>query len=165
MWLVPIALAAGVYITFGIGLHAPWWVLLLHLGAYALLAVVVIANRRVRGVPIIAVGLALNALVVGVNGGLMPQSPQTIHVKHPDETFTAGQHLPRTKDVVLPRESTRLWWLSDVLVTPEGLPDRGVMSVGDVVLAVGLGWCIQGLMLRPRRAPGSSLRTAGYADA
>jgi hypothetical protein len=166
LWLVPAGLLVSGYVALGVGLEAPWWVLPLHLGSYALLLAVMIANRRVVGIPIIAAGLVLNALVIASNGGLMPQSPQTIHVKHPDETFLPGQHPRHTKDVVLPREATRLWWLSDVLVTPEGLPVRTVVSVGDVILAAGLVWCVQGLMQRRRRAPGRALRVAaGYADA
>jgi hypothetical protein len=165
LWLVPVALLVAGYISRGVGLEAPWWVFPLHMAAYALLVAFMVVNRRVAGMPIMAVGLALNALVIGANGGLMPQGPETIHVKHPNETFLPGQHLRQTKDVVLPRDATRLWWLSDVLVTPEELPVRTVMSVGDVLVAVGLTWCVQGLMQRRRRAPGSALRVAaGYAD-
>ena len=148
-WLVPVALGAEFYIALGIGRTVPPWVLPLHLGAYALLIVVVLVNRQLPGMPVLALGLALNALVIGLNGGLMPEDPQTLHVKHRGEELSVGQHPPQTKDVVLPHDQARLWWLGDVLDSPPGFPVQTVVSPGDVIIAVGLAWVVAGLMRAP----------------
>jgi hypothetical protein len=151
-WLLLISFAANSYIV-RMDLDLPWWVGPLHLGAYALALAVLLVNRRLPGVPLLALGLAMNVLVIALNGGMMPQAPQTLQVMHPGKTFAIGQHPPKTKTIVLPREQTRLWWLSDVLVTPSWSPLRTVASVGDVVIVLGLAWTVQGLM-QPGRHQG-----------
>ena len=145
-WLVPVALALQMVMTRALGTDVPGWVLPVHALSYALLSVVILANRRRGGVGVLGAGLALNALVIFSNGGLMPQSPETLHVMHGGRVLESGQPVPRTKDIVLPREQTRLWWLSDVLTWPPGFPLRGVFSIGDVTLAAGLAWAIQARM-------------------
>lgn len=154
MWLAPVALLAEAYMMSRAGMSVPWWVLPVHLGAYTLLMVMVVANRSLAGMLVVGFGLMLNALVIGANGGLMPQAPETHYVKHAGQTILTGQRVPRSKDVSLPREQTRLWWLSDILVTPRGLPVQAVLSLGDLVLAAGCGWVVQGLMQSPGRVPG-----------
>ena len=151
-WLVPIALAAQVYMVRRIGLEVPWWVLPLHLASNTLLIVTVLANWRLAGMRLIGAGLLMNSLAIFSNGGLMPQAPETLHVRHAGQAIAIGQHPPRTKDVVLPREHTRFWWLSDVLATPPGFPVQTVMSPGDIVLVIGVGWAVRGLMQPPRLA-------------
>lgn len=49
-----------------------------------------------------------------------------------------GQRLGITKDMVLPLEQTRLWWLSDYFVTPGLLTTRYAFSVGDIILSLGI---------------------------
>ena len=44
-----------------------------------------------------------------------------------------------SKDVVLETDETVLWPLSDVLVIPEGFPLATNFSVGDILIAVGVG--------------------------
>jgi hypothetical protein len=107
-----------------------------------LAVVFVLANRSLPGVRLALMGALANLVVIVANGGLMPTHPaaleragMTAMLAHlPDPT---GTRLPRSKDVVLPIEQTRLWWLSDVLISPP-LPRRTVMSPGDVLLAAGL---------------------------
>jgi hypothetical protein len=118
------------------------------MAAYAALLAVVVANRRLPGMPALGLGLLLNATVIALNGGLMPEAPETLHVVHPGEQVAVGQHLPRTKDVVLPHEQARLWWLGDVIATPRGFPAPAVCSAGDLVVAAGLAWTVIGLMRR-----------------
>lgn len=155
LWIVPAAFAIQVFIALGLGTAVPPWVFPVHLGTYFVLGAFMVANWRHRGLRIMSVGLAMNALVIALNGGLMPQSPETLYLKHPGETYQVGDHVARTKDVVLPREQTRLWWLSDVLASPPWSSVQTVMSVGDVVLAIGLAWTVQELMQPQRRAVSS----------
>lgn len=158
--VVPLAFALQVVIARAVGTEVPWWVLPLHLGAYALLLAGMVANRGVPGVPLLATGLALNVIAISANGGLMPLAPERLSLNHADVRVEAGQHVPRTKGVLLPRDATRFWELTDVLALPEGLPMRGMFSVGDVAIALGVGWSVQGLMRRLR--PGAHSATHGH---
>lgn len=148
LWLAPIALGAQLILARTIGLDIPWWVWPVHTGSYALLVIMVAGNRHLPGIPVITAGLLMNAGVILANGGLMPQSPETVQIRHAGEAIALGQHIPRTKGVLLPREATRLWWLSDHIVLPSGRGLPMVVSPGDLILAVGLAVTVQGLMQR-----------------
>jgi hypothetical protein len=153
LWIAPLALVAQVVLVRAVGARIPWWVLPVQGAAYGLLLVFVLANRSVLGVSVIGVGLLLNAIVILANGGLMPQAPETARLRHAGETIAIGEHIPGTKDVLLERDATRLWWLSDHLVLP-ALDDRpSINSPGDLVLAAGLAVTVFGLTRRPRPLP------------
>ena len=47
----------------------------LHLASYFLLGAFAFANRRIVGVPIIALGGLLNFIAIAANGGVMPTHP------------------------------------------------------------------------------------------
>jgi hypothetical protein len=129
-------------------------------GSHAVLTAVALANLRVRWLGVVAAGLVLNLLVMGVNGGLMPVSPETLVRGGRGqvlERVAVGQPLPRSKDVILPVEQTRLAFLSDTLVVPWR---RGSFSVGDVFIAVGVFLVLQGSV---RTGPAGETRAAGPA--
>ena len=101
-------------------------------------------NRALPGMWVVLAGAACNLVVICANGGLMPTNA--------DALLSAGKHaslelsrehpgirLANSKDVLLAPEETQLWWLSDVIVSPP-LPQRKVMSVGDLVIAAGLAY-------------------------
>lgn len=113
---------------------------LLVLGSYVLLLAVVVFNRHLAGMWLIGVGLALNLLVMLANGGFMPvtlEALQRAGMAHLAVGTEAGSRVLSTKDVLLPRELTRLWLLSDILVIPRPLPFTSVFSIGDCWLAGG----------------------------
>lgn len=85
-------------------------------------------NRWRPGMPLIVVGLALNAAVIAANGA-MPVDPEAIAA-----IGIAGAEVPPGKHELL-TETTRLTALADVWPLP---PMRTIISVGDVVLAAGL---------------------------
>jgi hypothetical protein len=147
-WVIPLAFAGQYLMVRATGDDVVWWVLPLHMSAYALLLAGIVANRDVPGAPLLTVGLALNALAIGANGGLMPLAPEHFALNHAGVQIELGQHVPATKSVLLPREETRFLPLTDVLALPEGLPRRGMFSLGDVAIVLGVGWAIQGLMHR-----------------
>jgi hypothetical protein len=91
----------------------------------------VVANRRIPGMLLIGAGLALNVIVIGANGA-MPVSASAARsagVEPPELGVGDVEHELLDDDTNLP-------WLGDVLSFP-GIP--GVFSVGDVVLALGVG--------------------------
>src|SRR5450432_4577976 len=104
-----------------------------HLVSYALAGWFVWLNRRISGLPIVALGGALNALAIAVNGGTLPASRSAL--------ATAGIH-PVAGDFnnsgVLAHP--HLGWLGDVLAIPHGVPMANVFSIGDLLILVGLAY-------------------------
>jgi hypothetical protein len=102
-------------------------------------------NRSRPGFWALGLGLALNLLVIAANGGLMPISPEIVTRLSPNapaDSWLVGQRLWEGKDVVLTIEATRLWWLSDRLLTPDWLPFQVAFSIGDIFIAVGAFWLL-----------------------
>jgi Family of unknown function (DUF5317) len=103
--------------------------------SFALLVVFAIANVRLRGFELIAVGLLLNFLVIGVNAG-MPVSRQALvasdqlgSLEYLERYGGAKHHLAGAGD--------RLTALGDVIAVPA--PIAQAISVGDVLTYCGAG--------------------------
>jgi len=93
----------------------------------------------------LGLGLLLNFLVISVNGGLMPISPEMAARLYPAvavNTWETGQQLAGNKDVVLPAPKTRLWSLSDRFFASFPLRNsyRVAFSLGDILIASGIFW-------------------------
>jgi hypothetical protein len=99
-------------------------------------------NRRTAGIWLLALGTACNLLVITANGGFMPISPQTAgRLLSPQAaaTLEAGSRFG-WKDVLLPIEQTRLVFLSDRFLPPEGFFYQVAFSFGDALIAAGAFW-------------------------
>ncbi|MCI0820679.1 MAG: DUF5317 domain-containing protein [Chloroflexi bacterium] len=126
---------------------------ILFIASYLLLIVFVLANIRRPSVALFGVGVLLNFLPIITNGGLMPITPETL-LKTGDvpEDARIGEWVEGTKDVLLERDDTRLYFFSDRL-TSDLSPSRA-FSIGDVVLIVGAVVLLLDLLLpRPYRGP------------
>jgi hypothetical protein len=107
-------------------------------------------NRRISGMWLLALGLSLNLLVIAANGGFMPISPQTASRLVPNATLAKigyGQRFD-FKDILLLPEQTRLIWLSDLFLPPQGFPYQVAFSLGDLFVAAGAFW----LLVSPGKA-------------
>jgi hypothetical protein len=127
----------------------PWNAFLIPV-SYGLLFLVATLNRGLPGVPFIAVGLALNIVVMGLNGGLMPVTFEALRqagLEHMALGTANGARVMASKDIILSREATRLWFLSDVLVLGKPFPLSTVFSLGDVFLMLGACVLLQRIML------------------
>lgn len=101
------------------------------------LAFLVFLNRHLPGARLFLFGLILNLVVMVVNGGWMPVTQSTYQFVHPGKTTEIGARPPLSKNVVLAREETKLWILSDII--PVILPwRRWAVSIGDVLLIIGV---------------------------
>jgi hypothetical protein len=106
--------------------------------SYALLLLFTATNVRLPGVPIIAVGLACNALVIVANGGMpvsaaaLRDSDQVAIVRLLTDEGSDKHHLMTDDDV--------LTFLADIIALPA--PIRQVISIGDVFIYAGLTWLI-----------------------
>lgn len=105
-----------------------------------LLLLFVAFNWSKRGFRILGLGLALNLIVILLNGGLMPVSPETVAQMAPNAPINPwhiGERLGTGKDIVLSLDQTRLWFLSDRFLLPDGASTRAALSIGDLLIALG----------------------------
>ncbi len=121
------------------------WIRVAVLGcSYVLLLVFAARNFRIAGVPVVFVGLALNMVVITVNGG-MPVSGQALKASGQGDLLQvllkdegAKHHLMTPDDHLTP--------IGDVI--PVGKPIKQVVSLGDVFVYLGLAWAIVAIMRR-----------------
>lgn len=129
---------------------------LIYLASQALVATFLILNRSVSGVTLVAVGLGLNALVVGANGA-MPVSSTAIEIAGAEAMSDArhvehGVHL-RNEPM---SSGTRLRPLADVIPIS---PFHVVVSLGDIAVGLGLVYGVLSATQVRDRAPRSTLRS------
>jgi len=149
MWVVLTAITVQVGITtiFPNGDQALYSTL--HVLTYAMAACFLIANRTVQGLWILALGGALNLIVISANHGVMPASSTAM--------ATAG--IPATQDgfansAVLTQ--SHLSAFGDVIGIPGPWPLGNVLSVGDLLIFAGLLVLLHRACSEPRRSAAPS---------
>jgi hypothetical protein len=150
-----------VVVGFGLQLAADrfdigaWGTVVVVTGAVALLAFAAL-NPNLVGIGVVAFGVAANALVIGLDGG-MPVRPAAVvaaHVASPEEepviSYGFRHHRERPRDKLRP--------LADIIPIPLF---KEVVSVGDLILAVGVTATVAGLF---RPVPGHAVGSAANSD-
>ena len=102
-------------------------------------------NRKQRAFCALGLGLVLNLLVIALNGGLMPVSPETLaqmRLDRPVDTLQIGERVGGSKDILLPADQTRFAWLSDRFLLPNWFPYQAAFSLGDVLIVIGAFWLL-----------------------
>lgn len=114
------------------------------MASYALILAFCFANISTRGFGLIAIGIALNALVIGLNQGMPTAAIGNDRVGHRIEKpiEQTVKHRPESEDDLV-------GFLGDKIVLPE--PFDEVLSVGDIVMAVGIVELVYFGTRRPRR--------------
>lgn len=122
------------------------WALLLTplmvIATYVVLLGWLLLNRTSPGIPLVLAGTILNLSVIAANGGYMPVTLEAIErAGHGDRILTqeGRTYVAGSKDVVLETNETVLWPLSDILVLPDDFPLAATFSVGDILIAAGVG--------------------------
>lgn len=119
----------------------------IHLLSYSLLFIGIYFNMSKNSFKLIMLGTFLNFLVIILNGGQMPVSPEGMIKAGLAEDLGALQagevltHVVLTKDTVLS-------FLADIFVLPKPYPRPKVFSLGDVFMAVGVFMYIQEIMVK-----------------
>lgn len=119
---------------------------------YLILSVGFLLNRHISGIPIIWTGMMLNAVAMLANGGKMPVDTDIL-VKYGMikelEAVSIGldiRHIPMDAD-------TKLAFLCDRFYPPSVLSVMsGVISIGDIVIALGLFALVFSLVYNLRKA-------------
>ena len=114
------------------------------LGSYACLLAFALANIRLVGMGLVAVGIALNTMPIAVNRGMPVDRDAIVAARITTAAKVKTLHLDRKHH--LERKSDTLMVLADIIPVR---PVHEVVSFGDVVLAVGVADVIYHL-LRPR---------------
>ena len=125
---------------------------LAHVASYLLAAACIFANRRITGLPILALGAALNFVTITANDGVMPASARAMRLAG----LAPAEHFGNSAALADPH----LLALGDVLPVPGPWPLGNVMSVGDLLIFVGLLVVLHHACRTPRRGLGLRARTA-----
>jgi hypothetical protein len=128
----------------------------LHLFSYVLLGAFAFANRRITGVPIIALGGLSNFIAIAANGGVMPTAESAAG----SAASRAGEGEFINSRVL---ENPKLQFLGDVFATPTSFPIHNVFSIGDFILLIGVFVLVHsacGSKAMPRRFRFSAVRSA-----
>jgi hypothetical protein len=128
VWAVLLAAAIQVAITQMAGgsheLHV-----VLHVLSYVLDAYFLYANRRLAGVPLVALGAALNVLAIVTNGGVMPASAGALRISG----IASRPGFDNSAVLAHPH----LAFLGDVIPVPGPWPIGNVLSIGDLIIFIG----------------------------
>ena len=129
------------------------------IGGYLYIAVYIIGfvflyiNRNLPGLILILIGVFLNFLVMSVNGGRMPVSAEAAAAIDPMyvEVFKAAITETEYAKHILLTESSRLKFLADIIPLTKPYPITQIISIGDVVMNIGIFNFVQHLMLANKR--------------
>ncbi|MED4228083.1 DUF5317 domain-containing protein [Neobacillus cucumis] len=103
-------------------------------------------NRKNPGFVLILIGVFLNFIVMVLNGGRMPVSVEAASVLDPSyikilKTSLYAKHTMLTS-------STHLGLLGDIIPITKPYPRTQIISIGDIVMNIGIFLFIQYLMVR-----------------
>ncbi len=144
LWLVPLALVIQLLIfpLFSGSPLLPYATEPLHLASYALLMLWLVMNVRTPPMSILSLGAICNFVVIVSNGGYMPASATALQqagLAHIAERLLEGDVVA---NVTLMSALTRVNALGDWLYLPSWIPFSTALSIGDVLIAVGLVWLL-----------------------
>ena len=95
-------------------------------------------NVALPGLWLAAVGALSNLAAIVANGGAMPADAAALRLAGFDGP---GEH---TNSIMLANPALRP--LTDIFAVPAGVPLANVFSIGDVLIAVGVGWALAAAM-------------------
>lgn len=121
------------------------------MSAYIFLAVYVIGlfflwvNRQHAGFVLIFIGVLLNFIVMAANGGRMPVSSEAASVLDPFFVQALQEGIYGKHQLLT--DKTWFAFLGDIIPITNPYPRDQVISIGDVIMNIGIFFFIQKLML------------------
>ncbi len=115
---------------------------LILIGSQLALLLFVGFNLNQPGFWALGLGLGLNLLVIVINGGWMPITPETLARLNPgvpSSTWQIGERIGMSKDILIPSSGVHLEWLADRFLVPHWFPLHAAFSLGDIFIALGAG--------------------------
>jgi len=125
------------------------WGIYLYIGSYILLLIAIWYNRDIKEMIIFGMGITFNFLAILANGGQMPVSISALNRTGMMDVLP----LLKSKTYVLHsllNEGTKLKFLTDIIPLPSPYPRPRVLSVGDIIMALGIFFLIQHSMVKRR---------------
>ncbi len=132
----------------------------LYVASTAAVLVALLANLRLPGLWILAIGAGMNLVAIVANGGYMPSSPEAWLALNglaevPTDAYTNSA-------IMTP--ATAFPALGDIFVFPRPLPFANVFSLGDVLIAAGaIVFLVRQMRIAGVPSKGRSASTAGRA--
>jgi hypothetical protein len=128
--------------------------------SYVVLLIAVWYNKKLKGMKIIALGIAFNFIVIVANGGHMPVLLSSLYKAGLDDfalVLKEGTYITHT----LISENTLCAFLADVIPLSPPFPDPSVVSAGDFLMFYGVFRLIQNAMLKKQN---SEIRSQNSED-
>jgi hypothetical protein len=130
-WIGLLLAALGIQILVISVLHLPHGLdVAFHIASYVVISGFLIANWRIPGMPILALGAMLNFIAISANGGVMPASARALKRAGFDRQYAHFENSQALKHA-------KLRFIGDVFAIPKSWPVHNVYSVGDVLIVVG----------------------------
>lgn len=129
----------------------------IHIATLLLTWFVMTRNVHVPGMKIIALGAALNLLVIIANGGFMPSPASALtdagKIGKMEAKAAKGDRAVLSNSTVAADDAALLWdrdtpllILGDIFAVPRGWPLANVFSIGDVLIGLGASVAIVRVM-------------------
>lgn len=156
-WMFPILLAVQ-FLVYWLQNKYAWAA---SASTYTFLSVYVVGlfflwlNRKETGFPLLLAGVFLNFLVMLVNGGRMPVSVEAASVLDASYVDSLKQGLLYGKHAMLTGQ-TKLAFLGDIIPLTKPYYKEQVISIGDVIIGIGIFLYIQKVMLSGRTTASSA---------
>ena len=146
------SLAIQLFLFTGLSIPAPV-VTVLYLLSGGLVIAWLARNLSIPGIACVILGGLSNFVAIAVNGGRMPVEPNLLAQARGAGYVSALAAGRVTSNSSLADSHTSLRWLTDQILIPPPWPLPTVLSVGDIVIALGVIWLITRGMQPPRHEP------------
>lgn len=118
----------------------------IYIASTAMVLAAVVANLRIPGMILVALGAAANLAAILANGGYMPMSPAAAAAMGREPIVGYSNSAVITSPALEP--------LTDVIVLPAWLPFTNIISIGDLLIGAGIAVVIALAMRSGRRNTG-----------
>jgi uncharacterized protein DUF5317 len=112
-----------------------------YVASTAFVVAAIVANRRITGMGVVALGAMSNLVAIVANGGFMPADPGAMASL--GRTAIDGY----SNSALLPDPALRP--LTDIFALPSWVPFANVFSIGDVIIGLGVAIVIVAAMRGP----------------